>query len=120
MDEVLAKRSADSAEGRRDRQDGRRQGADLQSSCLWRGRKGDTVASEFTVKTVSRPYSDQFPEYETVTVETGWVTLMAGGKKLLDERVESDIEVVLGSLSEGNAAARSSRSSWRRTMASLV
>jgi hypothetical protein len=51
------------------------------------------LAKEFTVKTVSRPYSDQFPEYETVTVETGWVKLVAGGRTLLDERIESDIEM---------------------------
>jgi hypothetical protein len=51
------------------------------------------LAKDFTVKTVSRPYSDQFPEYETVTVETGWVKLVAGGKALLDERIESDIEM---------------------------
>ena len=58
------------------------------------GADGKKILSrEFTVKTVSRPYNDQFPEYETVTVETGWVTLTAGGKNLLDERVASDIEV---------------------------
>ena len=52
----------------------------------------EILTREFTVKTVSRPYSDQFPQYETVTVETGWVKMVAGGKTLLDERVESDIE----------------------------
>jgi hypothetical protein len=53
----------------------------------------EILTREFTVKTVSRPYSDQFPEYETVTVETGWVKLAAGGKMLLDERVETDPEM---------------------------
>jgi hypothetical protein len=52
------------------------------------------LSRDFTVKTVSRPYSDQFPEYETVMVETGWVKLVAGGKTLLDERIESDIEML--------------------------
>jgi hypothetical protein len=52
----------------------------------------EILARDFTVKTVTRPYSDQFPEYESVTVETGWVKLAAGGKTLLDERIESDIE----------------------------
>jgi hypothetical protein len=52
----------------------------------------ELLTRDFTVKTVSRPYSDQFPEYETVTVETGWVTLTAAGKTLADERIESDIE----------------------------
>ncbi len=52
----------------------------------------EMLTRDFTVKTVARPYSDQFPEYETVTVETGWVKLTAGGKTLLDERIESDIE----------------------------
>jgi hypothetical protein len=52
----------------------------------------ELLTREFTVKTVSRPYSDQFPEYESVSVETGWVKLTAAGKVLLDERVESDIE----------------------------
>ncbi|HEY4354225.1 MAG TPA: M14 family metallopeptidase [Acidobacteriaceae bacterium] len=50
------------------------------------------LTREFTVKTVSRPYSDQFPEYETVTVETGWVKLTSGQQTLLDQRVETDIE----------------------------
>jgi hypothetical protein len=53
----------------------------------------EVLARDFTVKTVSRPYNDQFPEYETVTVETGWVKLVAGDRTLLDERVESDIEM---------------------------
>lgn len=53
----------------------------------------EIVTKDFTVKTVSRPYNDQFPEYETVTVETGWVKLTAGSLTLLDERVASDIEM---------------------------
>ena len=53
----------------------------------------EILSREFTVKTVSRPYSDQFPEYENVTVETGWVKLAVGQTTLLDERVESDIEL---------------------------
>ncbi len=53
----------------------------------------EVLSRDFTVKTVSRPYSDQFPEYETVTVETGWVNLVVDGKALLDERIESDIEI---------------------------
>ena len=52
----------------------------------------ELLTRDFTVKTVARPYNDQFPEYETVTVETGWVNLTAAGKPLLDERIESDIE----------------------------
>jgi len=53
----------------------------------------EILSREFTVKTVSRPYNDQFPEYERVTVETGWVKLTVGTQSLLDERVESDIEM---------------------------
>ena len=52
----------------------------------------ELLAEDFTVKTVARPYSDQFPEYERVTVETGWVNLTAGSQTLLDQRIESDIE----------------------------
>lgn len=52
----------------------------------------EILTREFTVKTVRRPYSDQFPEYETVNVETGWVNMAAGGKTLLDQRVETDLE----------------------------
>jgi hypothetical protein len=52
----------------------------------------EILARDFTVKVIARPYSDQFPEYETVTVETGWVKLASANKTLLDERVESDIE----------------------------
>lgn len=51
------------------------------------------LTQDFTVKTATRPYSDQFPEYETVTVETGWVKLTAGKQVLLDERVETDPEM---------------------------
>ncbi len=53
----------------------------------------EVLTKDFTVKTVTRPYSDQFPEYETVSVETGWVTMTSAGKNLLDERIESDTEV---------------------------
>jgi hypothetical protein len=53
----------------------------------------EVLSRDFTVKVASRPYSDQFPAYETVTVETGWVKLAAGTKVLLDERVKSDIEM---------------------------
>jgi hypothetical protein len=52
----------------------------------------EILTRDFTVKTALRPYSDQFPEYETVTVETGWVKLLAGGQTLLDERIETDPE----------------------------
>jgi hypothetical protein len=53
----------------------------------------EILSRDFTVKTATRPYSDQFPEYETVTVETGWVKLTSGTSTLLDERVASDTEM---------------------------
>jgi hypothetical protein len=52
----------------------------------------EILTRDFSVKTVRQPYSDQFPEYENVTVETGWVNMVAGDKTLLDQRVETDIE----------------------------
>src|SRR6185312_15856625 len=47
---------------------------------------------DFTVTTAMRPYISVLPSYEQVQVDTGWVTLAAGGRTLLDRRVETDIE----------------------------
>ena len=47
---------------------------------------------DFTVTTAMRPYISVLPSYEQVQVDTGWVTLVAGGRTLLDRRVETDIE----------------------------
>jgi hypothetical protein len=53
----------------------------------------EILKRDFNIKTVSRPYSIEFPHYETVNVATGWVQLTAGGSKLLDQRIETDPEV---------------------------
>ncbi len=54
----------------------------------------EILTRDFTVKTVTRPYSDQFPEYETVKVATGWVKMTAGSTTALDERIETDPEML--------------------------
>ena len=48
--------------------------------------------STFDPKFVYRPYFDQFPNYETVRVTTGWVKATVGGLVVADERVVTDIE----------------------------
>jgi hypothetical protein len=53
----------------------------------------EVLKRDFTVKTVSRPYSDQFAHYETVNVSTGWVRLCSDSDTLLDERIQTDPEV---------------------------
>jgi Zinc carboxypeptidase len=52
----------------------------------------EVFKQDFSVKSVTRPYSEQFPHYETVHVATGWVLLKSGNNTLLDERVETDPE----------------------------
>lgn len=54
----------------------------------------EVLTRDFTVKTVTRPYADQFPEYETVKVATGWVKMTAGNTMALDERIETDPEML--------------------------
>ena len=44
------------------------------------------------------------PEYEKVQVDTGWVRLESGSQVVLDQRIPTDIERVLGPLPEGHAA----------------
>jgi hypothetical protein len=53
----------------------------------------EVLKREFNIKTVSRPYSMQFPNYETVNVATGWVQITAGDTRILDERIETDPEM---------------------------
>jgi len=58
----------------------------------WDGGGKEILTKEFSVKTVTRPYSNQFPHYETVHVTTGWLTMKSGGNTLVDERIETDPE----------------------------
>jgi hypothetical protein len=58
----------------------------------WDAAGAEVLKQDFSVKSVARPYSDQFPHYETVHVSTGWVTLTSGNNTLLDERIETDPE----------------------------
>ncbi len=50
------------------------------------------LKKDFSVKTVTRPYSNQFPHYETVNVTTGWLTVTSGSNTLADARIETDPE----------------------------
>ncbi len=53
----------------------------------------ELLSREFTVHTSVRPYSAEFPQYDRVQVDTGWVHLVSGGKPLLNQRVETDVEM---------------------------
>ena len=58
----------------------------------WDAAGAEVLKKDFSVKTVTRPYSNQFPHYETVNVTTGWLTMTSGSKTLADERIETDPE----------------------------
>jgi hypothetical protein len=53
----------------------------------------ELLSRDFTVHTAVRPYSTEFPQYDNVQVDTGWVRLDSGGKSLLNQRVETDVEM---------------------------
>lgn len=53
----------------------------------------ELLSRDFTVHTAVRPYSNTFPEYDHVQVDTGWIHLESGGHMLLDRRLETDIEM---------------------------
>ena len=53
----------------------------------------ELLTRDFSVHTAVQPYSGQFPEYDHVQVDTGWVQLVSGGKTILDERVKTDEEM---------------------------
>ncbi len=46
----------------------------------------------FEPHVVVRPFFSQFPDYEKVRVTTGWITASAGGRQVIDERIETDPE----------------------------
>jgi Zinc carboxypeptidase len=58
----------------------------------WDAGGKEILKKDFSIKTVSRPYSNQFPHYETVNVATGWLTFTSGSSTLVDERIETDPE----------------------------
>jgi hypothetical protein len=58
----------------------------------WNAAGAEIFKQDFSVKSVTRPYSNQFPHYETVHVATGWLTLTSGSNTLVDERIETDPE----------------------------
>ncbi|MDE3134995.1 MAG: hypothetical protein KGL59_00335 [Acidobacteriota bacterium] len=53
----------------------------------------ELLSRDFTVHTAVRPYSGEFPQYDQVQLDTGWVRLDSGGKSLLNQRVETDVEM---------------------------
>jgi len=56
-------------------------------------KKGRLVLEEsFDPKYVVRPFFDLFPEYESVRVTTGWVSVEIKGEKFLDKRIKTDPE----------------------------
>jgi len=58
----------------------------------WDAGGKEILKKDFSIKTISRPYSNQFPHYETVNVATGWLTFTSGSNTLVDERIETDPE----------------------------
>jgi zinc carboxypeptidase len=46
----------------------------------------------FEPKFVERPFFDRFPDYERVRVTTGWITVDAAGRTIVDERIATDPE----------------------------
>lgn len=51
------------------------------------------LTRDFTVHTAVEPYSGEFPEYDHVQVDTGWVHFVSGGRTILNERVRTDEEL---------------------------
>jgi Zinc carboxypeptidase len=58
----------------------------------WNAGGAEVLKKDFSVKTVTRPYSNQFPHYETVNVTTGWLSVTSGSNTLADARIETDPE----------------------------
>jgi len=52
----------------------------------------ELLSREFTVTTVTQPYSGVIKPYEQVQVDTGWVRIEAGSRVVLDQRIRTDIE----------------------------
>ncbi len=52
----------------------------------------EILSRDFTVTTAMQPYNGVIPRYEEVQVDTGWVRLEVGSRKLLDERIQTDAE----------------------------
>jgi hypothetical protein len=46
----------------------------------------------FEPRIVVRDFFDQFPTYEKVRVETGWLRASSGGRTIVDQRIETDPE----------------------------
>ena len=46
----------------------------------------------FEPRIVVRDFFDRFPSYEKVRVETGWLRASAGGRTIVDQRIETDPE----------------------------
>ncbi len=57
-------------------------------------RRRDVVVykASFSPKVVEREYLEKFPGWSRVEVTTGWLTLTAAGKPLVDERIATDPE----------------------------
>lgn len=49
---------------------------------------------DFRVKHSERPYLDEYPGIGKVHPNTGWITVLLNGKKVIDENIETDLEKV--------------------------
>ncbi len=53
----------------------------------------EMLSRDFAVTTVMQPYNGVMKSYEQVEVDTGWVKLESGSAVVLDQRIQTDIEV---------------------------
>lgn len=54
---------------------------------------GETILRDsFDPNYVVRPYFDLFPDYDSVRVSTGWLTVLRDGETIVDQRIETDLE----------------------------
>lgn len=53
---------------------------------------GEILRQTFEPKFVLRSYFDLFPNYEKVRVTTGWITATVAGKRVVDQRIITDVE----------------------------
>lgn len=51
------------------------------------------LEESFDPKYVIRPFYDLFPEYESVRVTTGWISVRSGDRVVLDRRIKTDPEI---------------------------
>jgi len=54
----------------------------------------EILTDSFSPATVTRPYLEQFPKWADVVAQTGWCKAVVGGESVVDQRIETDTEMV--------------------------